>query len=180
MRSTGGMFGGQAGYNIQNNWLVFGIELKGDWTNLTNTQVGGVSPSFPSDAFATKLQDLETLSMRLGYAPANWLFYGEVGAASATIQLNALSGPPVSNVAFSDTQRVGGFALGGGIESLWAGHFILGVEYQYVVLSDSIHRSAFCNGPAPCVGVGAAGTPVTISGDPFRVQSVVARASYKF
>lgn len=173
---SGGLVGGHIGYNFQGHSWVFGVELAGDWTNLSQTVVGPV-PAFPFDSFTTKVTDLETLTTRIGYAPGNWLFYAKGGAASASVQLSGISGLPVPNVAFSNRERIGGVTVGGGIETIWAGHFIFGIEYNYVALEDSIHENAACIVAATC---GARSAPVNMSSNNLRIESLLGRVSYKF
>jgi outer membrane immunogenic protein len=173
---TAAVVGGHAGYNMENNSFVFGVEFAADWTNLNQTVVGPV-PAFRFDTYTTKITDVETLTARIGYAPGNWLFYVKGGVASANIQLAGISGAPVPNVAFSDTERMSGLAVGGGIETLWAGHFVFGVEYLYMDFADSVNVPAFCTVVATC---GTAVQHVDLSTNDLRIQTLLGRLSYKF
>jgi outer membrane immunogenic protein len=176
----GGIAGGQIGYNVQTGAWVFGAELTGDWADLSQTLVGPVTPIFPSDTYTTKLQDLETITVRVGYAPGSWLFYAKGGAASGSVRLNAISGVPVAGEAFSSTQRqLVGATAGGGIEYMLTPHFIVGIEYDYVALDGAtISTTAICTNAATCGGTPT--TPVSVGSNTFRVQSVLGRVSYKF
>jgi outer membrane immunogenic protein len=175
---SGGIAGGQVGYNYQFGHWVVGGELMGDWANLSNKVTGPV-PAFPFDSFTTKLQDLESLSLRLGYAPANWLFYGKAGIATGGINLSALSGVPVPGVAFSNTQRLWGPTVGAGLEFMWTPHFVVGVEYDFTSFGgESVLTTASCNGNPACAGFGA--VPVSMNSGFFNISTVTGRISYKF
>jgi outer membrane immunogenic protein len=65
---NGGIAGGQFGYNYQFGHWVVGGEFMGDWSGLSQKVVGPV-PAFPFDSYTTKLSDLESLTLRFGYAP---------------------------------------------------------------------------------------------------------------
>ena len=83
--------GGHFGYNAQWGQWVVGAEFDGDWMGLSQTLVGPVTPVYPFDTYTTKLYDLETLTLRVGYAPGNWLWYGKGGIATGTVNLNVIS-----------------------------------------------------------------------------------------
>lgn len=175
---SGGMVGGQIGYNFQNGPWVTGLEFTGDWLSLNQTLVGPVTPVFPLDSFTTKLQDLETITMRFGYAPGNWFLYGKGGFAAGDVQFSGISGAPVSGVAFANTQRVFGLTAGAGLEYMWTPHFILGVEYDYVsMFGANVVTTGACTTPATCAGFAPA---VNAASNSFGLQTVVGRVSYKF
>jgi outer membrane immunogenic protein len=167
---TGAMTGGQIGINRQVEFWVFGVEFTGDWADLNQTLVGPVTPAFPFDAWTTKVKDVETLTARFGYAMNNWLYYGKAGGASGTVNLHALSGLPVPGVSFDQTQRLWGTTLGGGIEYGLTSNIILGVEYDFVRLSNGSINGMASNGGLVTVGGKSA----------LDVQSVLGRVSYKF
>ncbi len=177
---NGGLFGGHIGINAQvgpTQWIV-GAELTGDWANLQQTLLGPVSPIYPSDSYKTLLNDLETLTLRFGYAPGNWLWYGKAGIATGSVALNVISGPPVPGEAYSNTTRLWGPTAGVGLEYMWAPHFVIGVEYDYAALyGESVNATAVCTVAASC---GALSFPVTINSGTFGIQTLVGRLSYKF
>jgi outer membrane immunogenic protein len=72
---NGGVAGGQMGYNFQFGQWVIGLEVAGDWSGMRQTLIGPVTPVFPLDSFTTKIQDYETFTARLGFAPG-WSGYG--------------------------------------------------------------------------------------------------------
>jgi outer membrane immunogenic protein len=183
---SGGVAGGQIGYNFQIGQWVLGVEFAGDWSGISQRLVGPVTPAFPLDTYTTRIQDYETLTARVGYAPAwpgygpgNWLWYAKAGGATGGVNFNGASGAPVSGVTFSDTQRLIGVTAGAGVEFMWASHFVLGVEYDYIALSrDPVNTTATCTTPAIC-GAGFT-TPVTANSGIFGISTVVGRLSYKF
>lgn len=131
----GGLAGGQIGYNWQLSgpWIM-GAELMGDWANLKQTVVGPI-PTFPNDTYTTRLRDLESLTLRFGYGPTNWLFYGKAGVATGTERLDVLSGPPVAGVAYSISNREWGPTAGVGVEYMMTPNIVFGLEYDYASLS---------------------------------------------
>ncbi len=178
---SGGLFGGHIGYNGQfgqsGQWIG-GVEFTGDWANLQQTLVGPVTPLYPLDSYKTQLNDLETFTVRFGYAPGNWLWYGKAGIATGSVALNVLSGAPVAGEAFSNTTRTWGPTAGVGLEYMFAPHFIIGVEYDYAALpSEVINGTGACTVTATCSTTAA---PVAINSTTFGISTLVGRASYKF
>jgi outer membrane immunogenic protein len=177
---NGGIVGGQIGLNVvaSGPWIV-GLEFTGDWANLSQTLVGPVSPAFPFDSFTTKFQDLETVTVRVGYAPSNWLVYIKGGFAAGDIAFSGISGAPVAGVVFSNNQRIFGMTGGAGIEYMWTPHIILGVEYDFVgTFGTGVSTFGNCTA-ATCTGF--TGTPVNAgSMNAFSVQNIIGRVSYKF
>ncbi len=175
---NGGLFGGHIGINAQvgpTQWIV-GAELTGDWANLQQTLLGPVTPVFPLDSYKTQLNDLETFTLRFGYAPGNWLWYGKAGVATGSVALNVISGAPVAGEAYSNTTRLWGPTAGVGLEYMWASHFVIGVEYDYAALQ---HETV--NTTAVCTAVTCGGSvPVTINSGTFGISTLVGRLSYKF
>lgn len=175
---SGGLIGGHIGYNWQNGVWVFGAEFTGDWADLRETRIGPVTPAFPADSFTTKLQDLETFTGRLGYAAGTWMFYGKGGLGTGSLAFSGISGPPVPNVVFSDTERMWGPTAGAGIEFMWTPNMIVGVEYDFThLVNSSFNTSGFCTVAATC---GTGSPPVIVSNNNFDVSSIVGRISYKF
>jgi outer membrane immunogenic protein len=183
---NGGVAGGQMGYNFQFGQWVIGLEVAGDWSGMRQTLIGPVTPVFPLDSFTTKIQDYETFTARLGFAPGwsgygtgSWLLYVKGGGASGSVNFSGLSGAPVSGVTFSTTQRLGGGTVRAGVEFMLSSHFVLGVEYDYIALfTEPFHATGTCTTPATC-GAGFT-TPVDVNSGVFGISSVVGRLSYKF
>jgi len=153
---TGGLFGGQIGYNWQaGNW-VFGGEFDWDWSGQQNTStkaaqnLGGVGAA-ASLTDSDKINSIGTLRARLGWANAGWLWYVTGGVAwaevndtftgSTTNPLVALNGTSVS---FSQTKSGG--TVGAGVETrLWGG-WSTKLEYLYANLGSTDRAFTRTNG----------------------------------
>ena len=167
---SGGLWGGQIGFNKQVGSIVVGVEAAGDWFSWKQTKTGPLTPSFPNDKWTTKLADLETVTLRLGYAANNWLFYGKAGPAKATVSLSAVSGVPVPGVTYGESQRLWGIDTGAGVEYAITPNIIVGAEYNHVSIDAGVFDGRASNG-----------APVAVSNkSDIELQSVVGRVSYKF
>jgi hypothetical protein len=105
---TGGLGGGQLGFNYQvANW-VFGIEGDYSWADIKGDE-SSVSPLITTHTISnSKLTWLATATGRVGYAWNNWLPYVKGGAAwthndanTSTINMTrtrARSTPPASSL----------------------------------------------------------------------------------
>ena len=86
--TSGGMFGGTIGAQIQQGYVVLGIEGDLDWANIkgngisTPTIGGLIIPGLPITLnIATNVSAVGTARLRAGVAMNNWLFYATGGAA---------------------------------------------------------------------------------------------------
>jgi outer membrane immunogenic protein len=178
---AGALAGGQIGINRQIGHYVFGVEVTGDWSGLKQSLTGPFGPAYFDDVWTTKLNDLETLTGRFGYAVDNWLFYGKAGGATGVVSVSAVSGPsafPPEAGTFSQSARLWGITAGGGIEWGLTPNIVLGVEYDFTRL---FPRQS--NGFAHSPGFTPAGidTPIGLGArTPFDVQAITGRVSYKF
>jgi outer membrane immunogenic protein len=142
--ADGWVFGGHAGYNFQFGSLVFGPEVSYSGMTLKDYQTGGVDPNFPADAYRTRVEDLLTVTGRLGFAiNRDWLVYARGGWARAEVSVDALSGPPVPNVGAQWKTHLDGWTAGGGIEYKVGKYGVLGLEYSYVKLDNETVSSKF-------------------------------------
>jgi outer membrane immunogenic protein len=127
---TGGLFGVTLGYNYQiSNW-VLGIES--DWSMSSKSGVHGSSISLLNPLFTVSTSEewIATVRARLGYAWDRWLVYGTAGWAVARVKaedLGLLTGA-------SETQTVGGWAGGAGVEWAFAQNWSAKFEYLYIGL----------------------------------------------
>jgi outer membrane immunogenic protein len=188
MVPTGGLFGGQLGYNWQTaNW-VFGVEADWQWTsqkdsNTYCTPAANVAFfGFGANGFGycltneQKLKDFGTARARAGVTTGDSLWYVTGGAAWAKVEDNhlfvgsanaaifppAVFGPgPFFPTAASFSSRKTGWTIGGGVEArLWAG-WSAKLEYLYVDLGHIDNTFAIALNPIffPAGGV----APVTTS-----------------
>ena len=144
--TSGGFFGGTAGYNYQTGSWVFGIEGDGDWANIKG------SANCPNPAFSCQTSDswLATARGRLGFAADQWLIYGTAGGAFGDVKM-AVPGP----VAFSGQSVTrAGWAAGAGIEYGFASNWSVKAEYLHIDLG-----SATC-GVGNCSITSAANVPL--------------------
>ena len=127
---AGWLAGGVVGYNYQTSNIVFGVEGDFDWTSISATGNGVLTPLGLLQASA-KTDWVSSLAGRIGIAADRALFYVKGGGAwvgnSASIT-NLTTGASASA---SNTNN--GWLLGGGLEwafasSNWSAKF----EYDYI------------------------------------------------
>lgn len=90
----------QAGYNMQFDSMVFGIEADMGWGDVTGTG-GAIDVGEFATVPSVKLDQLGSLRARLGFATGNVLLYATAGWASASgsLGLSNLDGPSDDRVA---------------------------------------------------------------------------------
>jgi outer membrane immunogenic protein len=198
--NTGGsaaIGGFQEGINWQfaRTWVV-GIEGDWSWTNAGRglsqaLTFGGIPLNFPSNgSLGAKLDWLASARNRLGYlVTPNLMIYGTGGVAWGKIDYaaNASLNDPVgfiytSNAAFSHTEV--GWVAGGGLEWMFADHWLLRGEYLYYRLDSP--QSVSSTNPLTFNGlclIGKCPPPlatVSYSWANMNVNVVRAALSYKF
>lgn len=115
-----GVVGGlQAGYLWQSGPLVLGGEV--------DIQASAAEDTFANYKFSNPW--FGTLRGRIGYALNNILFYGTGGLALGTLE--------VSGFGASESNLLGGWTAGAGIEVALTRHVSVRAEYLYTDLSDS-------------------------------------------
>jgi outer membrane immunogenic protein len=177
--STSGFTGGiQGGYNWQSgNWLVGG-ELDFEYSRSAGSNVisGNFFGGTISLASSISSDWLFTARPRLGVIFNNWLFYGTGGLAVTRIKAawNFFENinPNAESASLSSTKA--GWVIGGGIETMLPGKWIIGAEYLYV---DFGNVSTTATGTD--VGAGAVTNPFTHTVD-FKSNIVRARVSKLF
>jgi outer membrane immunogenic protein len=127
---SGGLAGGQIGYNWQSGNYVFGVEadlqaadIRHDWS-----VTDGITTASGTD----KLSWLATVRGRLGYAIDTWMFFATAGWASATFETSGAVATPAYAGPSSWTTERNGWTAGGGVEVAFAEHWSGKLEYLYV------------------------------------------------
>jgi outer membrane immunogenic protein len=95
---SGGMGGGTIGVQLQESYLLVGLEGDFDWAGINGSSVltptiQGVPLPFTFNA-TTKIDRDSTIRARVGYAHDNWLFFltGGVALIHAQTNLTTVSG----------------------------------------------------------------------------------------
>jgi outer membrane immunogenic protein len=166
---TGGIAGGQAGFNWQWQSLVLGIEATGDWANISGGRrtLDPFTNPAANVILNSQLNNIETLAGRLGVSFNNVLLYGKGGAAWAGTKYNENAFGVLATVA-SKTQS--GWVAGVGVEYGFTPNWSVGLEYDYL---------GFGTTTLPF-------TPVAAFAGPFNerisqnVQTLTARLNYRF
>jgi len=126
--TSGGLAGGQIGYNWQTGAWVLGVEADGDWANIKGSTL------CPNPAFvcASNTRDLASFRGRVGYAAGPVLFYGTGGLGYANTAYSALTGgvPGALSTGFYSSDRWG-YAAGAGIEWGFAPNWSAKIEYMH-------------------------------------------------
>jgi len=134
--TSGGMAGGQLGYNWQFGQFVYGLEGDIDWTDVRGTTGVGACAAF---ACRTDSDYLATVRGRLGFAADRFMPYVTGGLAVGNIR--------ASDIVGGINQTNAGWTVGAGVEFALSGPWSAKVEYLYVDLG-----SAGCNAPCGAVG----------------------------
>lgn len=115
-------YGIQAGYNFQNDQLVFGLEA-----SLSHSEIDVVGPcGNPNFTCSASIDTMATLEGRLGVAVDNYLLYGTAGLAYGFGRANA--SPIYSGLGY----QTAGYTLGAGVELAVTDTLSARVEYKFV------------------------------------------------
>jgi outer membrane immunogenic protein len=140
-----GVLGGvQGGFNWQVNNVVFGIEGEYTWAGLRGSTHATSREFFPgvTDSLRTtdRIDEIATVTGRLGYAVNNWLFYGKGGWAWArggsqgTVATNVVNVGTFPYAAFNSSGEGDGWVAGAGIEWGFAPNWSAKIEYEHIDL----------------------------------------------
>jgi outer membrane immunogenic protein len=122
---SGGVVGGQIGYNYQINQLVLGLEGSFDWTDLSKdrTFADGSSDSLKVNSMATVLG-------RVGYAFDRTLFYVAGGYAGAEVKAGSFNDTATGLSYSGSSGWQSGYAIGAGVEYAMTNN--ISVKGQYL------------------------------------------------
>lgn len=140
---SGGFAGGTAGYNWQMGALVLGLEVDGAWADI-GASIG--TPGFAS--LDATIRATGTVRGRIGYAMDTILLYGTGGYAWADNRVSVTLGP----LSGSDSQFLSGWAVGAGVEVMFAPKWSVKAEYLYKSLDGATYN------PIPVLGPATVGT----------------------
>jgi outer membrane immunogenic protein len=125
--TSGGLVGGQLGYNWQFGQFVYGLEGDADWSNIRGN-VNGVGCGVVGCSINNDF--LSTVRGRLGYAVDRVMPYVTGGLAIGNIRT---SGPAL----IGNDQTNAGWTVGGGLEFALPSNWTAKVEYLYVDLGNN-------------------------------------------
>src|ERR1700730_2435916 len=130
-KSKGFVGGGQVGARWQTGSWVFGIE-----GTLAGSHLSASTPSvlFPPIIYDTKVREIYTGTVQVGYAWDRSLWYVKAGYAGSRLSLNseAIQAVPVAVAPVS--VQGNGWTIGTGLEYSFLSNWSLGVEYDYIHL----------------------------------------------
>lgn len=140
--NSSGITGGvQAGYNLQVNNIVYGVEadfgafsLRGSRTGAGILPVGVTGPAFTTGS-SVQTDWLFTLRGRIGWATPTWLFYVTGGLGVTELKVGGVFAAPA---AFGATESVSitndklGFAVGAGAEWALSRNWSVKAEYLFL------------------------------------------------
>lgn len=153
---SGGLFGGQIGYNWQFGKVVFGLEGDGQWAGQRGTGCGGPEcalNSVPeSGAFLTtdRIDWFATARARLGWANERYLLYVTGGAASAGIRRTDAANIDFVDASLDHRATLTGSAIGVGAEVAVWDNWSVKIEYLHLDFGRLTTRS-FLTGAGPGV-----------------------------
>ncbi len=142
--ADGGFGGGQIGYNLQRDHLVFGLEADIQGAAIDGSGTVSLANVNASATGKNNLDWFGTVRGRVGYAAGTTLLYFTGGLAMGGVH-DSLTLTPAAG-ASSTVSRDGtntGYVLGGGVEHLFNPSWSVKAEYQYIDLgSDKLSATA--------------------------------------
>jgi outer membrane immunogenic protein len=150
--TNGGFAGGQIGYNIQRDRIVYGIEADLQGSDIHGHSGFTVSAGDVDNAVAasSKLDWFGTVRGRLGFTFGPALVYATGGFAygEAKDSFSGNFGEPSGTVYGAATKKttLTGYTIGGGGEYLVAPAWSLKAEYQYIDLGSTVLGGSGANG----------------------------------
>jgi outer membrane immunogenic protein len=138
---NGGVIGGSAGYNLEVNRVVLGVEADGSGSWIKGNTIGtdpisGNCGGAPPRCFSN-LESFATVRARAGFAVDNVLPYATGGLAVGW--LHGQEGDTATDGAFgSGTKAIAGWTVGFGVEALFNQRWSAKVEYLYLNLGNHV------------------------------------------
>ena len=161
LNGTGGVAGGQLGYNYQQGNWVFGVEGEGYWSGikLTNTTKDFNSDGSLFSTFGSSIANNSdfTIAARIGWAFDRTMIYGKGGWAWGSFKANSFesccnANPFTSSANFSGT--LDGFLVGIGAEHALTRNWTVKLEYNYIAFGNKEVALNQCNTSNICAQVG--------------------------
>ena len=161
---SGGLAGGQVGYNWQAGAWVFGVEADGDWADID----GAVRCPNPAFSCAAKVRDLASFRGRVGWATGPVLLHATGGLGYANVDYSTLTvagGLPAAGTTGVYRADRWGYAVGAGLEYAFAPNWSAKLEYMHYGFDDITSPG------------GILGPPIVLG---LRVDTVKAGVNYRF
>jgi outer membrane immunogenic protein len=133
IHASGFTGGAQGGYNYQmGQWLV-GVEADIEYFRSAGSTSAATAPGTFNLNSSVNTDWLFTARPRLGFISNNWLFYGTGGLAVTHMNgtWNLAGSAGISENASASSTKAG-WVVGGGIETMLPGKWLIGAEYLYV------------------------------------------------
>lgn len=134
-----GVLGGvQGGFNWQFNNLVLGVEGEYSWAGLRGESrtVDLLSPNVQIRS-TDRIDDIATVTGRVGYAFNNWLLYGKGGWAWARGASDGVTATPFGPYGgLSSRSSQDGWVAGAGVEWGFAPNWSAKIEYEHIDLGN--------------------------------------------
>jgi outer membrane immunogenic protein len=164
---TSWIAGGQLGCEYQfSGGIVLGIE--GTWSGLNLNQTDNSAIS-PARTRALKIDEITTVTGRLGYGWDRMQIYAKGGFADARVNIHTTNPTVAPNIVGDDTSWQSGWTVGGGLEYMPWQNIVLGAEFNYYRVT--LDRSFAANPGA---------FTETTSSSNANIYSAMARLSYLF
>jgi outer membrane immunogenic protein len=129
----GWLAGGVVGYNYQGaSNIVFGVEGDFDWTSISATGNGVLTPAGSILQASAKTDWVTSLAGRIGFAADKALFYVKGGGAWVGNSASITDLTTGASVSASNTNS--GWLLGGGMEWAFASNWSAKFEFDYIGL----------------------------------------------
>ena len=137
---SGGLVGGQLGYNWQTGPFVLGLESDLDWTNLSGSRNdGGACATNGGGECRTRQTWLGTTRGRVGYAFGSLMPYVTGGAAYGDIKMD--------QAGRTDSTTRLGWTAGAGVEYALSKNWSAKVEWLHLDLGTATFMGAASNTP---------------------------------